>query len=933
MTPEMSNTPAAPVEDGRLSPVPFHTMAADKVVSELGSDPVSGLSEEEAALRLERYGPNAIREKQPDPAWKLFLGQFRDVMIWVLMGAALLAGLQGEWVDTIAIVAILLLNAVLGFAQEYRAEQALSALKKLAAPAANVLRGGAEGPLPAHDLVPGDIISLEAGDQIPADARLIEVGALQVIESALTGESEPAHKSTSAVAETASALGDRVGMVYAGTSVAVGRGRAVVTATGQATEVGRIADLLSEQEEEQTPLQRDLDKVGKRIAVLVLLIALLVFLEQLGAVFLQSGHSFAKTLQDPAFSGGFTAALLIAVSLAVAAIPEGLPAVVTIALSIGVRRMADHKAIVRRLTAVETLGSTTFICSDKTGTLTRNEMAVRRAVVGDDVLSITGDWGLEASERDPDGADLELLLEMAAANNDARPDSAGGFLGDPTETALLEAASRLAPGHVRPRRVSELPFDSERKRMTTVHERDGGRVAYVKGGADVVISLCTRARLHGETVGLDDAGRRRLLATNEQLAAGGYRTLAFATKELAADAELQSADDEQDLTYIGILGLVDPPRMEVADALAECRRAGIKVAMVTGDHALTAKAIAEQIGLLPEGADVGSVITGAELSAMSDEELASRAEDVRVYARVNPEDKIRIVSALRADGETVAMTGDGVNDAPALKRADIGVSMGLVGTDVAREASDMVLADDNFSTIVEAVREGRTVFDNLQKVILFLLSCNMSEVLVVFTMAMFVTFHPERSGLALIPLQLLWINLVTDGPPALALGVDPADPAVMDRAPRTANEPILSGPRIRELAWQGAVMTGVALGATFAAGPMLGSSDLAERTILFCTLVVCQMLHAFNYRTWGRSVISAEAFRNKWLLFALIPTLMLQVAVVHLPPLQALFRTTGLTVTEWFLVLAASLICTFLLDLVEAAEGRARRKRQEHAYA
>lgn len=903
--------------------VAYHTLPVDEVVAALQADADVGLTSEEAARRLAENGPNALREKEGAPPWKLLLRQFEDFMIWVLMGAALLAGLQGEWVDTIAIAAILVLNAVLGFVQEFRAEQALAALKELAAPTARAVRDGEETSVAASDLVTGDVVILEAGDQIPADGRLVEAAALRIMESALTGESEPVHKTTASVADPSASLGDRVGMMFAGTAVAVGRGRAVITATGRDTEVGHIADLLAEQGEESTPLQRELQRVGKRIALIVLAIAAVIFAEQIATVFASTGDSIADAFSDPAFRTGFTNALLLAVSLAVAAIPEGLPAVVTIALSLGVRRMAEHNAIVRRLTAVETLGSTTFICSDKTGTLTRNEMSVRRAVVGYDRIAIEGDGGIEPEDRMPLPDDLAMLLEMAAANNDARPGADGGYIGDPTETALLEVASKLSPGHLRPRRIGEVPFDSERKRMTTIHDREGERVAFVKGGADVVLALCARALVRGEVRDLNESDREELRSANEELASSGYRTLAFAMRTVedgfSADESL-----ERDLTYIGILGMVDPPRVEVADALAECRRAGIKVAMVTGDHSLTARAVAIQIGLLDPDAPKTAVVTGTELAQMSDEELTARAEDVRVYARVNPEDKIRIVSALKADGETVAMTGDGVNDAPALKRADIGVAMGNIGTDVAREAADMVLADDNFATIVEAVSEGRTVFDNLSKVILFLLSCNMSEVLVVFATALYVALFPEHGVLALLPLQLLWINLVTDGPPALALGIDPPEPSVMDRAPRDSKEPILSTSRMLEIAWQGLVMTACALGATIIAGQVFKSGDAAENTMLFTILVLSQMLHAFNYRSSQGSVFSAESLKNRWLLAAFAMSVTLQISVVTWSPMQRLFRTTALDPAEWVLVILASLLSLLLMDVIKLAVERRR---------
>ncbi len=887
----------------------WHTRSPDEVASELATDLGAGLSTAEAQARLEAYGENVLREEKRVPPWRLFLAQFNDVMIWVLIVAAVLAGLQGEWIDTAAIVAILLLNAVLGFAQEYRAEQALAALRKLSAPTATVVRDGQEHEVPATELVPGDLVILEAGDQVPADGRLVEVGAMQVTEAALTGESQPVHKALASIADPNAPLGDRVNMVFAGTAVAVGHGRFVVGATGQATEVGRIAELLAGEEDQGTPLQRELQRVGKRIALLVLIIAAIVFAEQVILLFTHSGDTFAEALSDPAIQEGLTAALLIAVSLAVAAIPEGLPAVVTVALSLGVRRMAEHNAVVRRLHSVETLGSTTIICSDKTGTITRNEMTVRRMIVGRDEVSVTPDWGIDPEDRRPSPEDLQLLLEIAAANNDARPAGDDKFVGDPTETALLEAAARIAPGHLRPRRIGEVPFDSERKRMTTVHSIEGERVAFMKGGTDVVLALCTTALIRGEVVPLDNELHAAIADANAALAACGYRTLAMAQRTLSDGDQTEDEAIEREMTYVGIMGLVDPPREEVRAALVECRRAGIKVAMVTGDHALTATAIAKDIGLLDPDAPASAVVSGRELAEMSDEELAARVPDIHVYARVNPEDKLRIVAALKEDGETVAMTGDGVNDAPALKRADIGVSMGRIGTDVAREASDMVLADDNFATIVHAVHEGRVVFDNLRKVILFLLSCNMSEVLLVFVMAL------VRPVAALIPLQLLWINLVTDGPPALALGVDPADPKIMDRAPRDAKEAILNGPRLKEILWQGTIMTVAGLVSALVTWRLFGHDDVVVRTVLFTSIVLTQKLHAFNFSSASSSVFSKAAWRNRWLVMAFFGTMVLQLMVVYWPPAQQVFKTAPLYWTDWAVIIVVTVIAIALMDM------------------
>ena len=901
----------------RLEP---HTLTTDAVVATLSTDAHAGLTADVAAARLAETGPNRLGEKQRTPPWRIFLSQYNDFMIYVLLAAVAISAFEGQVPESVAILAILLLNGVLGFIQEYRAEEALEALKELSAPTATVIRDAVERDIPAEELVPGDIVLLEAGDKVPADGRLIRAVALRVIESALTGESQPARKDAGVLAQVDSALGDRRCMVFAGTAVAVGRGRFVVTGTAQSTEMGKIADLLAATKDEDTPLQKELARVGKRIAVIVLAIAAIVFLEEAWVEWRHIGGPLLADLANPQFRTGLTAGLLVAVSLAVAAIPEGLPAIVTVSLSLGVRRMAERHAIVRKLHAVETLGSTTFICSDKTGTLTKNEMAVRRMLVGTDAAAVTSDAGIEPLGSTPHAADLALLLEIAAANNDAHTTAGGELVGDPTETALLVAAERLAPGHLKPRRIAEVPFDSERKRMTTVHAIDDARVAFVKGGSDVVLALCTSALLRGELVPLDPPLRKRIAAVSAEFAAHGYRTLAFATRELSPTDPVDGPTVENELTYVGILGLVDPPRDEVRVAIEQCHRAGIHVAMVTGDHALTARAVAAEIGLL--GTD--RVITGAELEAMSDDELERQVPDIRVFARVNPEHKLRIVDALKRRGEVVAMTGDGVNDAPALKRADIGIAMGRIGTDVAREAADMVLADDNFATIVTAVEQGRVVFDNLRKVILFLLSCNMSEVLVVFVTAL------VSPNAALLPLQLLWINLVTDGLPALALGVDPGDPEVMDRTPRSSAESILTPRRQLQIVWQGAVMTATCLGLYYFVAPLMpGMSASVDRTMLFTALVLTQLLHAFDFRSEHRTVWHRRSFENRWLVGGLIGSMFLQSFVIYLPAAQGIFKTASLSPLQWAAVIGASLLAIAVMDITKLARPTGSRIRTE----
>jgi Ca2+-transporting ATPase len=907
--------PAVDTATDRVSP-DWHATEAAAVCAALDTDPEVGLSADEAEHRLAAYGPNQLEASKRTPAWRMFLSQFEDFMIYVLLAAVVISAVEGQTVEAIAILAILLLNGVLGFMQEYRAEQSLEALKELSAPTATVLRGGVEMEVRAEALVPGDVVLLEAGDRVPADGRLVETAALRMVEGALTGESEAVRKHVEPIDDKHVALGDRRNMVFASTSVAVGRGRFVVTETGTATEVGKIADLLAGTPEEATPLEVELEVVGKRIAILVLAIAAVIFAEEVFLAARSESGTLMQMFAHPDFRSRVTEGLLIAVSLAVAAIPEGLPAIVTVALSLGVRRMAEHNAIVRRLHAVETLGSTTFICSDKTGTLTLNRMTVRRMIVGLDEATIGASWGVEPAAETPGPEDLALLLDIAASCNDAHYTDAGELVGDPTETALVEAAERLAPGRISPRRIAEIPFDSERKRMTTVHAREEEVLAYVKGGADVVLALCTRARIRGRELEMTPELLADISSRNERLASTGFRTLALAFRRLGPDEPIDSADVERDLTYVGIVGLVDPARPEVPAAVDECHRAGIKVAMVTGDHALTARAIAMQVGVL----DADEVVTGAELESMTDDELATRVEAIRVYARVDPEHKLRIVDALKRNGEVVAMTGDGVNDAPALKRADIGVAMGLVGTDVSREAADMVLADDNFATIVDAVGEGRTVFDNLRKVILFLLSCNMSEVLVVAITAI---FSPNA---ALLPLQLLWINLVTDGLPALALGVDPADPKVMDRLPRASDESILTFRRQMQIVFQGAVMTAGALVLGYVVSPALGASPAESRTMLFCALVLTQLLHAFDFRSDAGTVFSVESLKNKWLVFGLIGSMALQALVVYLPGAERIFKTVPLSMMDWVAVAGTALAAIAIMDAAKLADARFKSK-------
>jgi Ca2+-transporting ATPase len=898
----------------RSDAIVWHSLEATEALERLGSDAARGLTGEEAAARLALHGPNLLTPPKRGGALRMFVGQFNDFMIWVLFVAVLLSAAEGQVPEAIAIMAILLLNGVLGFVQEYRAERAMEALKQMAAPTATVVRDGVERGVPAHALVPGDIVLLGSGDKVPADGRLLETAALRVEEASLTGESVPAGKRATVLADPELPLGDRVDMVFAGTSVSVGRGRYVVTATGQHTEMGRIADLLAEQGDQLTPLQRELRVVGKRIAIIVLAIAAIVFAVGVARAWMALGGGLTGAGFRASFVTALTLNLLVAISLAVAAIPEGLPAIVTVSLSLGVRLMAQRNAIIRKLHAVETLGSTTWICTDKTGTLTRNEMVVRRIVVGTDRADVLPDWAIEPHGPTAAHDDLALLLEIAASCNDAHFTADGALVGDPTETALIVAADNLADDRVRPERIAEVPFDSDRKRMTTVHSLGDRRVAYVKGGPDVVLALCASALVRGQVVPLDADLRARVHAVNEELASGGFRTLAFAWRDVADGETLDEATLERDLVYVGILGLVDPPRPEVPAAIAACRRAGIRVSMVTGDHALTARAIGSEIGLFGDG---DRVVSGPELERMTDDELYEAAESIAVYARVSPEHKLRIVDALKRRGHIVAMTGDGVNDAPALKRADIGVAMGRIGTDVSREAADMVLADDNFATIVTAVARGRAVYDNIRKFILFLLSCNVSEVLIVF-IGSFLVDRP-----VLLPLQLLWNNLVTDGLPALALGVDPESSLIMERPPRSAAEGILTRANQAMVLWQGALITAGCLG-VYMWGEYYtpGHTYQLGQTMLLTTMVLTQLVHSFSFRSKHRTLWSRGSLKNRWLVAAFFGSLGAHMLILYVPPIARIFKTVPLSAADWLAVGIAAFVPIVVIDVTKVIANR-----------
>ncbi len=872
----------------------WHVLAPEALGRELGVDPGKGLTEDEAKRRLAAVGPNELPEAPPPSLVRLFFSQFSSVIIWVLVGAAVVSGLLREWVDAAAILAIVLLNALLGFLQEYKAERSLAALKTLSVPSTRVVRDGMVQTIPARELVSGDVIQIEAGDRVPADARIMQAVALRTQEAALTGESVPVPKSSAALEAEETALGDRRNMLFLGTHVAAGKGRAVVVATGRNTELGRIAELIREAKRETTPLQRRLERFGYLLLYLALGIVVLVFL--LG---LLRGEPLLEMF-------------LTAVSLAVAAIPEGLPAIVTLTLALGVTKMVKRHALVRRLPAVETLGSTTVICTDKTGTLTKNEMTVTRLYVPGRTYEVTGEGYVpvgeirEASGVKGEGPVLrEFLTALVLCNGAALTEKDGvvTLVGDPTEGALLVVAAKyglrkdvLEREH---RLLAEIPFDADRKLMTMVRRTGDRAVACVKGAPDVLLSRCTHwLTPDGAVVPVDDRLRREIMAANDAFAREALRVLGAASRVLREDDAQQSQNIENDLVFLGLAAMKDPLRPEAVAAVKACREAGIRVVMITGDHKETALAIAREAGILDEQAQA---LSGVELDQQSDRDLAERVGDIAVYARVSAEHKMRIVKAWKARGAVVAMTGDGVNDAPAIKEADIGVAMGLTGTDVTKEAADMVVTDDNFASIAAAVEEGRVIFGNIRKSIHYLLSCNLSEVLVMLFAAV------GGLPLPLLPVQILWINLVTDGLPALALATDPAPPDVMRRAPRSPQAPVLEFDRLRLLAGEGLFMALLTMGVF--AYCLYGMDQNLERarSLTFTVLVFAQLFHAFNCRSSRESIFRLGFHTNPYLLWAVVGSAVLQAVIIGTAWTRDLFKIAPFDAAHWLLAFGLGL--------------------------
>jgi len=885
-----------------LSSIDWYTLPSEEAFSRLGSG-VSGLTDEEAARRLEEYGPNELQAAGHISPWTIFLGQFKNVLIIILLIATLLSAFLGHAVEAVAIAVIVLFAVVLGFIQEYRAERAIESLRKMAAPTATVLRGGREVEAPARELVPGDVVILRAGDRVPADARLIEAVNLQIEEAALTGESLPVEKITDPLPGLGLALGDRRNMGYSGTAVSYGRGRGVVTSTGMATEFGKIATMLQTVETGKTPLQENLDRVGGILAKAAFVVVALIV-----ALGLFRGQPFIDML-------------IFGIALAVAVVPEALPAVVTISLAIGVQRMVKRHALMRRLPAVETLGSTSIICSDKTGTLTKDEMTVRKIFTSDGMWEVSG-AGYEPSgafsskgSAGPSAPVLTMLTAgVLASDADIVFSEAEGrwqVKGDPTEGALVTAAAKAGISKAElvasfPR-VDEIPFTSETKRMTTLCSGPEGVTAFSKGAPEVILGSCTKISTPEGEAPLDAPTRERIIDAARTMAEEALRVLALAHKPGTV-----LADAEQGMTFLGLAGMIDPPRPEAKPAIETCERAGIKPVMITGDHPVTACAVARDLGLLKEG----RVVTGAELEAMDDAEFEREVENIEVYARVAPAHKLRVVTALQAKGHVVAMTGDGVNDAPALKKADIGIAMGITGTDVTKEAAAMMLTDDNFASIVAAVEEGRGIFENIKKYLMYLLSSNIGEIGLMAGASLL------GFPLPLTAVQILYVNLATDGLPALALAVDPPERDIMQRPPRNPREGIFSRPVIGLMAVGGAWSTLVNL-VLFAWMLSSGRSIKEAMTMTFVSLVLIQFFKAYNFRSDRRSVFD-RPFANRWLNLAIIWEVLLLIIIVYVPVLQAPFGSFSLPAVDWVIVIAMAATVVPVLEVTKKLVNRSR---------
>lgn len=878
----------------------WFTKTKEEVCSQLNTSIDKGLTQEILEEHLKKHGPNELREEEKRSFLSKILAQFSDFLVIILIIASIVSFAVGERADAIVILAIVVINALLGLYQEGRAEKALEALKKMAAPNAKVIRNGNTTIVPANSLVPGDIVILESGDIVPADLRLVESSNLKIEEASLTGESVPVEKDSNIVFDQDVALGDRTNMCFMSTIVTYGRGKGVVVNTGHDTEIGKIATMIQTFEDETTPLQKNLDQLGKYLGVACIVVCALVF----GIGILQ-GRDLLQMF-------------MVAISLAVAAIPEGLPAIVTIVLALGMNRMVKRNAIVKKLLAVETLGCTTVICSDKTGTLTQNEMTVVKVYTDGKVFDVTGtgyeprgEFKIDGNPISPmDSINLNTLISIGALCNDASlEENTEGYriLGDPTEGALITLAGKgnIFKKEINDKypRVEEIPFDSDRKMMTTFHNNyfPNKTISFTKGAPDIVISRCDSIYMNGEVVPLSDELTEKILSINSQFSKKALRVLAFAFKDHdKLPEEITSSTVENKMVFVGLVGMIDPPREEAKEAIKLCKKAGIQTVMITGDYKETAFAIAKELGMAKHEDEA---IMGRELDDVSDEDLKELVKHKKVYARVSPEHKVKIISALKANGEIAAMTGDGVNDALALKRADIGVAMGITGTDVAKNTAEVILTDDNFASIVAAVEEGRIIYSNIKKFVFFLLSCNIGEILIVSLSILF------NLPVPLIPIQLLWLNLVTDSFPALALGIEKGDPEIMEIPPRSPDEPILDRGMVTAIIFQSSA---IALGSLLAYRWGLktyGYDNLIiARTITFATLITAELLRAYSSRSEKHTIFEIGIFSNKTLTYATIVSFVLLVIVIYLPILQPIFDTYPLGFKDWQIVLLHSFL-------------------------
>lgn len=879
----------------------WYDKSVDEVLKELNVDPSKGLDTESAKERLEKYGANELKEEKGKSFFKKLLAQFSDFLVLILIAAALVSFFIGETQDAIVIIAIVIVNAMLGLYQEGKAEKALEALKKMASPTAKVIRDGKTVEIDSRELVPGDIVILETGDIVPADLRIIDSKNLKIEEASLTGESVAVEKDASKVLEGEVALGDRVNMAYMSTIVTYGRGKGVVVGTGADTEIGKIATMIQTYEDEATPLQKKLNQLGKILGIATILICIVVFADGL----IQG--------RDP------LEMFMVSVSLAVAAIPEGLPAIVTIVLAIGMNKMVKRNAIVKKLLAVETLGATSVICTDKTGTLTQNEMTVVKIYTNDKVIDVEGvgyepkgDFKLGEEKISPlDDKNVQSLLLMGALVNDAELVENGGqykIVGDPTEGALVTLAAKggidVDSLNEKYPRIQEIPFDASRKMMTTFHEGyfEDKITAITKGAPDLLIQKCSHILLNGEVVPFTEELKKKVLDTNINFSKQALRVLAVAYKVFdRLPDNLDPENIEKDMIFVGLSGMIDPLRPEAKEAIKLCKKAGIDIKVITGDYKETAFAIARDLGLV-ESED--EAMMGEELNKISDEELREVVKRVKVFARVSPEHKVRIVNALKENGEITAMTGDGVNDALAIKKADIGISMGITGTDVAKNTADMILTDDNFASIVSAVEEGRIIFSNIKKFVFFLLSCNIGEILLVFlSIAVF------NWPIPLLPIQLLWLNLVTDSFPALALGVEKGEPDIMNHPPRNTDEPILDRRMLLGVSFQSLAIAAASLLSFWWAQNTFGSEDLViVRTVVFTTLITAELLRAYSSRSQKYTLFRIGFFSNRQMVLATLGAFALLLVVLYVPFLQDIFYTQALTLNEWKVIIPLAFI-------------------------